>query len=384
MNSGMAAGYEIASGNDSLFTILEGITYSNIVNNKTNGTEGSMTIPKFLRTAAIVFPAIMIPVTLVGIIGNIFVIYVILRQSRMRTCANMLFLNLACADLAFLFFCNPVQIALFIYRFNFPWNNFICKGMEYLTYVTMSVSIYSLVAIGAFRCFAIHFPFKSNQILTKRNAMITSALVWLVMALINLFLLLNFHVTKNKECTVTGTGYEVYLIIIGIIDFILPVIMISTVTALIIRTLRKASHLQQGSMSCSNQDREPTGRASHRRLIITLCSVVAVFLICWLPFQMNTVVFQYFQIKVGGTWNMTGIILAYSNSSLNPIIYNFVSDEFRKAFRAALCWQKRSPRKRSVTGKTSYTEAESLRLSTRMLNQLERDSSSPNRENGRC
>ena len=50
---------------------------------------------------SIVVPTTYGLVTLVGLIGNILVIYVILRNQKMRTVTNILLLNLALADLSF-------------------------------------------------------------------------------------------------------------------------------------------------------------------------------------------------------------------------------------------------------------------------------------------
>ena len=73
--------------------------------------------------------------------------------------------------------------------------------------------------------------------------------------------------------------------------------------------------------------------------------VVIVFALCWLPIQIILVIQNF------GTYNYSmftvGVVLAsqclaYMNSCVNPILYSFLSTDFRRSFRKLLCCGKGS------------------------------------------
>lgn len=66
--------------------------------------------------------------------------------------------------------------------------------------------------------------------------------------------------------------------------------------------------------------------------------VVAVFVLCWLPFYalniLNLVVVLPGDFR--GLYYFV-VVLSYANSCANPILYGFLSDNFKRGFRKALC-----------------------------------------------
>lgn len=69
-----------------------------------------------------------------------------------------------------------------------------------------------------------------------------------------------------------------------------------------------------------------------------VCIVVIIFAVCWCPIQLVLVLkslalfeITHFTVMI----QITSHVLAYTNSCINPILYAFLSDNFRKAFRKA-------------------------------------------------
>lgn len=60
-------------------------------------------------------------VFIIGIVGNSFVVAVVMRTPRMRTPTNFFIVNLALADLLVLIFCLPVTLIGNIYSGKFEW-----------------------------------------------------------------------------------------------------------------------------------------------------------------------------------------------------------------------------------------------------------------------
>jgi hypothetical protein len=99
---------------------------------------------------SVVVPAVFSLITLVGVTGNLLVIYVIVTRERMRTTTNLLLLNLAVSDLAFVSFVPPVTAYMFATS-TWPFGDVICRLMHFVVNVTAYVTIYTLVLVSVVR-----------------------------------------------------------------------------------------------------------------------------------------------------------------------------------------------------------------------------------------
>jgi len=79
--------------------------------------------------------------------------------------------------------------------------------------------------------------------------------------------------------------------------------------------------------------RNGTRRTSHVTRVLVV--VVAVFAVCWLPLHVHLLV-VYSGAQPTGRWyqvyRVLAQCLAYSNSCMNPVIYSYVSTDFRRQF----------------------------------------------------
>ncbi|XP_013420581.1 allatostatin-A receptor-like [Lingula anatina] len=308
---------------------------------------------------------------LVGVIGNGMVIYVILANKYLRTCPNMLFLNLAIADMLFLVFCVPLQSAFYIKRFDLTLGEPLCKLFKYTIFVTMSVSAYSLMIICVFRCIAVAFPLHASRILTKRYALVASAAIWLSMAIVNSPLALYYTESNNSTgaCTITYHHKDTITSITVGVDFLLPIVICFVGTTFIITALRRNRGVIR-EMENETMERIETSRRSTRKLVILVVSVAVVFFVFWAPFLIISVLNA---LPIVGTMDtitifvasVTAQILAFSNSCVNPIIYNFVSTDFRRAFRRAI--QCRFSRMRQSHQSSAETTRSDILLRERTL-----------------
>ncbi|GFU49609.1 allatostatin-A receptor [Nephila pilipes] len=83
---------------------------------------------------------------------------------------------------------------------------------------------------------------------------------------------------------------------------------------------------------------------SKKRVTRMVVIVVVIFAVCWCPIQIVLVlksVNSYVMTPMRLVGQITAHILAYMNSCVNPILYAFLSDNFRKAFHKVIaCHQK--------------------------------------------
>lgn len=79
-------------------------------------------------------------------------------------------------------------------------------------------------------------------------------------------------------------------------------------------------------------------RKSERKITRMVVVVVAVFVFCWLPFYILNI--ANLLVVLPGDFRglyFFVVVLSYANSCANPILYGFLSDNFKRGFRKALC-----------------------------------------------
>ena len=122
------------------------------------------------------------------------------------------------------------------------------------------------------------------------------------------------------------------LFYLTILEFLLPLL------AVVGFTLRVACFLASNSHGPMPQQ----SRARRARAVRLLATVLVVFTICFTPFHVRQVL-VYFRVKVGGEGLGQGAehVLAYHitvtlsslNSCLDPVVYCFVTDSFKRVWR---------------------------------------------------
>lgn len=84
-------------------------------------------------------------------------------------------------------------------------------------------------------------------------------------------------------------------------------------------------------------------RKSERKVTRMVVIIVLVFVLCWLPFFTTNIVNLIHVIPENRTTNrlyFSLVILTYVNSCANPILYGFLSDNFKQSFQKVLCVNK--------------------------------------------
>lgn len=115
-------------------------------------------------------------------------------------------------------------------------------------------------------------------------------------------------------------------ICVFIFAFIMPVLIITVCYGLMILRL-KSVRMLSGS---KEKDR------NLRRITRMVLVVVAVFIVCWTPIHMFVIIQALVKIPnsllQAVTWHFC-IALGYTNSSLNPVLYAFLDENFKRCFR---------------------------------------------------
>ena len=98
----------------------------------------------------ITVPILFSLISLVGVLGNALVIYVIVTKATMRTNTNLLLLNVATGDLVFVIIVPPLTAYQFATS-NWPFGDFACRLMHYVVNIISYVTVYTLVLVAILR-----------------------------------------------------------------------------------------------------------------------------------------------------------------------------------------------------------------------------------------
>ena len=300
----------------------------------------------FSRVKNIVIPIVFVIVTLLGLVGNGIVIRAIRTNTKMRTPTYVLILNLALADFFFITICVPfvgVAYVLPKYIFGRVW----CKICSYFIYVSACVSIYNLLLISVVRCIVVVAPLSSRSWVTTKRMYIAIAVVWIVNLSGFSPLLVQYDLSANSYlgeerlvCINLEALYSIYFVKISIVLFFtigyaLPLNIMIILYGIVLTAL-KCGAKQRKALSESEMKRNRAQGRTTRMVI----AVVFCFLLCWLPLHvilMLQAFGQYPANVVGILGLMLANCLAYFNSCMNPILYAFLSSQFRHSFEQALC-----------------------------------------------
>lgn len=280
-------------------------------------------------------------VCIVGLFGNTLVIYVVLRFSKMQTVTNMYILNLAIADECFLIGIPFLIMTMHVDEWTF--GKMMCKAYMVSTSITQFTSSIFLFIMSADRYIAVCHPISSPRYRSPFVSRVVTAVAWTTSAMIMLPVMLyattiekdNNMITCNIEWPAdnehgSGTTFILYSLILG---FVIPLSLILIFYYLIILKLR--------TVGPKNKSKEK--KRSHRKITKLVLTVITVYILCWLPYWVSQVTLitsppEQCHTRVEITISLLAGCLGYSNSALNPILYAFLSDNFKKSFlKACTC-----------------------------------------------
>lgn len=295
------------------------------------------------KVVAIVVPIIFGMIAVFGFAGNMLVIIVVISNKQMRNTTNLLIINLAVADLLFIVICVPFTAAGYAMPV-WPFGTVFCKIYQYMINVTAYASVYTLVMMSLDRYLAVVHAISSMTIRTERNAYVVIILSWVLIMLLNTPILMQyekldyvFHGEDRSACLNIEIvedpqeGRILYGCFFAF-SYVVPLTLVCILYGFMLK------RLLYGGVSRCNQSAEIL--RSKKRVTRMVVMVVVIFALCWLPIQLILMI-QYFGTYPEST-TFVGIqiasnCIAYMNSCVNPLLYAFLSDNFRKSFRKLLC-----------------------------------------------
>uniref|UniRef100_A0A3Q4HJP9 Leukotriene B4 receptor 2b n=1 Tax=Neolamprologus brichardi TaxID=32507 RepID=A0A3Q4HJP9_NEOBR len=281
-------------------------------------------------------------VFLLGVPGNLFIVWSILARIRQRSVTTLLILNLACAD----GFLMALTIFFIIYLAMQTWvfGNTMCKIVFYLCNSNMYASIFLITLMSVNRLLAVVFPHTLYHLITRKVVRRVILGTWVLVMAISIPSLVFRDVKEetddmNQTIYVCVPNHTLHWLNVRfeyafqtVAGFIIPYAIIITSYVLILKRLRE-TRFQRNLRS--------------EKLIL---AIVIMFGLFWLPYHVVNMIQVCLVPKdlthkrkvnaISQSSRAVTSALAFISSCANPVLYTFAGKSYIKkngfAFMAKL------------------------------------------------
>ncbi|XP_070545333.1 G-protein coupled receptor 54-like [Ptychodera flava] len=300
-------------------------------------------------------------ISVVGIIGNSLVIFIVLKNRKMRSVTNLYIVSLAWTDIMFLVFCGITTTTVPVTK-DWIFGQFMCPFVSYMQFVTIQATCGTLTALTVDRYRVITSPLKSMAKRTFKKTMLLIAFIWIGSACLHIPIPIFV-----KEKTENGYRYcyrefpdmlsdRIYQIYAFISTYLLPLLIIGLCSGLILRVLW--SQHENSRVLNKNKDEERV-RKQKWRVTKMVFTVAGVFACSWAPIHIMNMWFL-----LDPHYPLTSIplfyfrnfclCLSYANSAMNPFVYALSGRNYRRHLRRMFRKNKHRGLRGSITA-TTYT-----------------------------
>ncbi|XP_034836675.2 neuropeptides capa receptor-like [Maniola hyperantus] len=297
---------------------------------------------------------VLVVIFLTGVVGNVCVCVVIVRNPGLHTATNYYLFSLAVSDLLLLLFGLPNDLAVYWHQYPYSLGLVFCKLRAFISEAATYVSVLTISAFSLERYLAICHPLHLYAMAGLTRASRIIVVLWVV-AFISASPFAAYSdisyrdypphsgniSTDSAFCTLTASSP--LLEISSIFFFFVPAILILCLYVTMgihIRSTRVSAKTKIGLFK-DHVDGESRQAKSRKAVIRMLVAVVIAFFVCWAPFHVQRLFFIYgydhpqFHVINEHLFNVAGA-LYYVSATVNPILYNVMSARYRMAFHETL------------------------------------------------
>ncbi|XP_040092972.1 neuropeptide FF receptor 2 [Oryx dammah] len=304
-------------------------------------------------------------------VGNTVVCFIVMWNKHMHTVTNLFILNLAISDLLVGIFCMPITLLDNIIA-GWPFGSTMCKISGLVQGISVAASVFTLVAIAVDRFRCVIYPFKPK--LTIKTAFVIIMIIWVLAIAIMSPSAIMLHVQEEKNYRVRFNSQDktspvywcredwpsqemrrIYTTVLFANIYLAPLFLIVVMYGRIGISLfrRKVPHTGK-----QNQEQWHVVSKKKQKIIKMLLTVALLFILSWLPLWTLMMLSDYVDLSPNELQVINIYIypfahwLAFCNSSVNPIIYGFFNENFRRGFQDAfhlqLCQKRAKPKEAST------------------------------------
>nr|ANO39042.1 GCR074 [Schmidtea mediterranea] len=286
---------------------------------------------------------------LMGLMGNITVIYIIFFKPGMTTVPNLLIANLSLGDIVFIFGHMCFSIPSYLLP-GFYGGNFLCRLMVFVKCSCLGISIFTLTFMAVDRFRAITRPLH-QQALSRVAVITVMVTIWIFSMAASvptiMYTEIKVHPISNNDtcfilrfCSSEHPYFEVITWVRFCVYFVIPFFVISFCYIAISTTLCKTqnvsllvvtNHMDNKTLAIPRRQME-----ARRKLSVVVLALVVIFVVCRLPYESHSI-FLLLQSESIQWWSAAATVLLYFYSSINPLILGILSPTFRRFMLKMWC-----------------------------------------------
>ncbi|KAM8945540.1 trace amine-associated receptor 4-like [Pelodytes ibericus] len=296
----------------------------------------NLPLSRFSLMCCIMFVGIIIT-----IVGNLMVIMSVAHFKQLHTPTNFLILSLAITDFLLGLVIMPYSMVRSVTSCWY-FGDLFCKLHSCLDMTFCTTSIFHLFFISVDRYYAVCQPLHYYRKITTPVVELYVFISWSFPCFYSFSLVLtnvNMVGLQDKVNSLSCAGSCVLLfnkhwaVITSIVCFFLPGAMMIGIYIHIFSIARQQAKMVHchPHNSVSNTKSKPSLKVESKAAK-TLSLVMGIFILCWLPFFIVTIVDPYLDFSTSEDLYNAVLWLGYFNSTLNPIIYALFYPWFQKSF----------------------------------------------------
>ncbi|XP_063790943.1 somatostatin receptor type 5-like isoform X1 [Pseudophryne corroboree] len=305
-------------------TSMENFSFYYYEFNETVDVDYKYNVSKFFIPYLLVFA--------VGLIGNALVLYIVLRFRKMWTTSNIYMFSLALGDLFYmlclLFFATEIASSYW------PLGAFMCRLFWTLTTLTTFSSIYFLAVMSISVFIQLYFPAFSKKRCGLKAASLTSLVVWILCLLLGTPIFIHADMDEYNNCKIFWPN-PVAFWKISVTSYTFTMAFLLPLTLILIFLILTA-------LRARNQEKTTeTDFDSLKENLVLIAVLCLVYVIVWLPTHVLEIISSTvynFHIDEGVYYGVS--LISYLKSCIYPILFGFLSQSFKEAFKKVLCCKK--------------------------------------------
>ncbi|XP_059165560.1 G-protein coupled receptor moody-like [Physella acuta] len=297
------------------------------------------TLEVFVRpgetTAIVAIITMMAVIIALGSVGNILVTLAVIQTKKLQTVSNMFVANLSICDLMFVSVVLPVNMYTYVFN-GWQFNMDICRFIGFLGYTLTGTTIMTITLIAWNRYKLVVNVSRYKKLFRPRNMAIMLAATWIVPIIFLQPAIFGAwgqfgYIPMLSSCNLgLDNSSQTFKIFLLIVRAAIPCgLIIYYYTAIYVTT--RASHQRLRHMaSTSNTLFRHNNHRREMRLTRMMIAIFVVFVLSYFPCTISSVI--DWSKMLSKTFHMFCQTSVFLGSAINPLLYGFMNDQFRKAY----------------------------------------------------
>ena len=280
-----------------------------------------------------IFIGLLSIVSIIGILGNMFAVYIVINGKLFKKRLWYYLLSLSCSDIFSFMFISPLTISGF-YDDNLLNRHILCNLQGSTMNFLMGWSLITIGFVNISKYRSIKAPI-TNYTKDKRSLKIYALVTFPTSVFIAVAPIIGLssyiHLPGRSWCELsTSDSYQAVVYVLISAFFILSVIVVVSNVATARHVHKKIQNYTNkyevnGAMAKTFTQRR--SRVYHTTLVVTI-----LFFVCWVPLFV-LIIMQGFGLKIPLLFAKLSYFLTFLEGCLNPIIYFFRHGAFKNRLR---------------------------------------------------